>query len=149
MSRTASQTGRDWFEHFLRLSLSAELCWCYGMFVTHSGGAGQFSEGGEAVRQGAGIHLFDQETKFNCDILQVSSSFTKAVWEGGELRSVQTHPCPWCSQRHEGTCLAAPRGVQAGWEAPGPRAGLCWPLWNLRDKRPYVLLGLTGRSASR
>lgn len=84
-------------------------------------------EGGEAVRQGAEIHLLDWETKFNCDILQVSASFTKVGRGGGVLRSVQTHPCSWCSQRHVSTCPATPGSAQAGWEAPGPRAGLCWP----------------------
>lgn len=89
------------------------------MLVTHSGGAGYLGEGGEAVRQGAEIHFFDRETNFNCNILQVPASFTKMGWEGGALRCAQTHPCPWCSQRHVGTCPAAPISAQAGWEAPG------------------------------
>lgn len=76
------------------------------------------------MRQGAEVHLLDWKIKSNCDILQVSASFTEAEGEGGALRSVQVHPCPWCSQRPVSTCPATPSSAQAEWEAPAPMAAL-------------------------
>lgn len=99
-------------------------------------------EGGDADRHGAEIHIFDWETKFNCNILQVSVSFTEVGRRGCALSAR-------CGQRHTVPVLLLPATRRLRWEAPGPRAGLCWPPLSSRDKSLQVLLGLTAGWASR
>lgn len=113
------------------------------MFVAHSGGAEQLNESSGwdcEVGSWNSPVLIEKQNVIMISFMSLQASPKLGVVKGDVLRSVQAHLWPWCSQRHPGTYPASPSRAQTGWEAAGPRAGLCWTPWNSRDKKPQVLL---------